>query len=66
MADMAVNDRRTAPAGGGGPGHAVPKKTSTEPSKLSDRVFGGFSHLFLIVWALMVAYPILWVVVSSF
>ncbi|MFU8853250.1 carbohydrate ABC transporter permease [Micromonospora sp. SL1-18] len=30
------------------------------------RIFNGFSHLFLVVWALMVIYPLLWVVMSAF
>nr|BFE62282.1 carbohydrate ABC transporter permease [Dactylosporangium thailandense] len=64
MADVVVNDRRTA-SGGGGSRRAVPK-AAAEPAKIGDKVFGGFSHLFLIVWALMVVYPILWVVISSF
>jgi N-acetylglucosamine transport system permease protein len=32
---------------------------------LGDRVFNGFSHLFLLVWTVMVVYPLLWVVMSS-
>ncbi|MBX6357409.1 MAG: carbohydrate ABC transporter permease [Micromonosporaceae bacterium] len=32
---------------------------------LSDRIWGGFSHLFLLVWTVMVVYPLLWVVMSS-
>jgi N-acetylglucosamine transport system permease protein len=31
-----------------------------------EAIFSGFSHLFLIIWALMVVYPLLWVVMSSF
>ncbi|MEV0427806.1 carbohydrate ABC transporter permease [Micromonospora sp. NPDC049836] len=31
-----------------------------------SRIFNGFSHVFLVVWALMVIYPLLWVVMSSF
>jgi N-acetylglucosamine transport system permease protein len=33
---------------------------------IGERVFGGFSHLFLLVWAVMVIYPLLWVVMSAF
>ncbi len=29
------------------------------------RIFNGFSHLFLAVWAIMVVYPLLWVVMSA-
>jgi N-acetylglucosamine transport system permease protein len=32
---------------------------------LGDRIFNGFSHLFLLVWTVMVVYPLLWVVMSS-
>ncbi|MFI9530266.1 carbohydrate ABC transporter permease [Micromonospora rosaria] len=41
------------PRGGGGGG-------------LGGRIFNGFSHLFLVVWAVMVIYPLLWVVMSAF
>ncbi|MFF3855811.1 carbohydrate ABC transporter permease [Micromonospora sp. NPDC002575] len=34
--------------------------------ELGGRVFNGFSHLFLVVWAVMVIYPLLWVVMSAF
>jgi N-acetylglucosamine transport system permease protein len=34
--------------------------------RAGDAVFSGFSHVFLLVWALMVVYPLLWVVMSSF
>jgi N-acetylglucosamine transport system permease protein len=33
--------------------------------KLGDRIFSGFSHLFLLVWTVMVVYPLLWIVMSS-
>jgi N-acetylglucosamine transport system permease protein len=33
---------------------------------VGDKIFNGFSHLFLIAWALMVIYPLVWVVMSSF
>jgi N-acetylglucosamine transport system permease protein len=32
---------------------------------VGEKVFNGFSHLFLLVWAVMVVYPLLWVVMSS-
>jgi N-acetylglucosamine transport system permease protein len=65
MADLVVNTKRTAPAGGVARHGAAPR-AAKEKSDFSDRFFGGFSHLFLIVWAIMVVYPILWVVISSF
>ncbi|MFI5836808.1 carbohydrate ABC transporter permease [Micromonospora sp. NPDC051300] len=33
---------------------------------VGSRIFNGFSHVFLVVWTLMVIYPLLWVVMSSF
>jgi N-acetylglucosamine transport system permease protein len=33
---------------------------------LGNQMFNGFSHLFLVVWAVLVVYPMLWVVMSSF
>jgi N-acetylglucosamine transport system permease protein len=33
---------------------------------VGGRIFNGFSHLFLVVWSVMVVYPLLWVVMSSF
>jgi N-acetylglucosamine transport system permease protein len=35
-------------------------------SRTGDAAFNGFSHLFLFAWAIMVVYPMLWVVMSSF
>lgn len=32
----------------------------------TDSIFSGFSHAFLLVWAVMVVFPLLWVVLSSF
>ncbi|MGW4295907.1 carbohydrate ABC transporter permease [Micromonospora chersina] len=32
---------------------------------IGGRIFNGFSHLFLVVWAIMVIYPLLWVVMSA-
>src|SRR6266508_5246759 len=32
---------------------------------VGEKIFNGFSHLFLVVWAIMVIYPLLWVVMSS-
>ncbi|MGW1062419.1 carbohydrate ABC transporter permease [Micromonospora rubida] len=33
--------------------------------ELGGRFFNGFSHVFLVVWAIMVIYPLLWVVMSA-
>ncbi|GAA2712219.1 carbohydrate ABC transporter permease [Micromonospora olivasterospora] len=51
-------DRRTPPGG----------RTARPGAgrNLGGRVFAGFSHLFLVVWAVMVIYPLLWVVMSAF
>jgi N-acetylglucosamine transport system permease protein len=48
---------------------ATPPQASTSAGprkRVGEAFFSGFSHLFLIVWALMVVYPLLWVVMSSF
>jgi N-acetylglucosamine transport system permease protein len=44
--------------------HAVPAPAGR--GGVGERIFNGFSHLFLLVWAIMVIYPLLWVVMSSF
>jgi N-acetylglucosamine transport system permease protein len=52
-----------------GPGEVRPRRAtarSAAPGRAGDVVFGGFSHVFLFVWAIMVVYPMLWVVMSSF
>jgi len=42
-------------------------RSETGPRKrYGETIFSGFSHLFLLVWAVMVLYPLLWVVMSSF
>ncbi|MEO3777424.1 carbohydrate ABC transporter permease [Micromonospora sp. B11E3] len=50
-------DRRTPPPRPAPPGTG---------RGIGGRVFTGFSHLFLVVWAVMVIYPLLWVVMSAF
>jgi N-acetylglucosamine transport system permease protein len=47
------------------PGRRAPT-AGTRGGGLGDRFFNGFSHLFLVVWGVMVVYPLLWVVMSSF
>ncbi|SCL36779.1 carbohydrate ABC transporter membrane protein 2, CUT1 family [Micromonospora rhizosphaerae] len=47
------------------PGRGAPR-TGRRGGGLAERFFNGFSHLFLLVWAVMVVYPLLWVVMSSF
>lgn len=64
MADVVLNEDRTATAGAEGKGR--PAATAKREGEVKDAFFGGFSHLFLVVWAIMVIYPILWVVISSF
>jgi len=39
---------------------------ATRTNRAGDAAFSGFSHAFLLIWALMVVYPMLWVVMSSF
>jgi N-acetylglucosamine transport system permease protein len=48
----------------------IPKRrhaAATPPGRggVGERIFNGFSHLFLLVWGIMVVYPLLWVVMSS-
>ncbi len=43
--------------------HAQQRETSRRGS---DIFFSGFSHVFLVVWAIMVVYPLAWAVLSSF
>ncbi len=52
-AGAARGRRRRAPQGGRSGG-------------IGDNLFSGFSHLFLLVWAAMVVFPLLWVVLSGF
>jgi ABC-type sugar transport system, permease component len=64
---MAVTSQ--TPTGAVGTGAARPTRTASRPAgtgRIGDAVFSGFSHTFLAVWALMVVYPMLWVVMSSF
>lgn len=44
----------------------APTRRTRGRAGMSSRIFNGFSHLFLVVWALMVIYPLLWVVMSAF
>ncbi len=48
------------------PAHAQPGSTAGPRKRAGEAFFSGFSHLFLLAWALMVVYPLLWVVMSSF
>lgn len=40
--------------------------TASKKPKREGVIFSGFSHLFLVAWALMVLYPLTWVVISAF
>src|SRR4051794_25600655 len=52
------------PAAGGGSvrRHADQRSEGRKPG---EAIFSGFSHLFLAVWAVMVVYPLLWVILSA-
>src|SRR5258708_33691473 len=65
MADLVVNDKRTSSAPGAAR-HGAGHRQAKEKSAIGESAFSGFSHLFLAVWAIMVVYPLVWVVVSSF
>ena len=41
------------------------RRPASRAGALGARVFNGFSHLFLLVWAVMVIYPLVWVVMSA-
>jgi N-acetylglucosamine transport system permease protein len=51
---------KTAP-----PRRRAPARSRAAGGGAGERVFNGFSHLFLLVWAVMVVYPLLWVVMSA-
>jgi N-acetylglucosamine transport system permease protein len=44
---------------------SAPKADKGE-RKVGEVVFSGFSHAFLVVWAIMVLYPLVWTITSSF
>jgi N-acetylglucosamine transport system permease protein len=62
---MAVTSSTPAAVAETGATPRPPAKPARDRSR-GDIVFNGFSHLFLVVWALMVVYPLAWVVLSSF
>jgi N-acetylglucosamine transport system permease protein len=39
--------------------------TRSRVAAAGSRIFNGFSHVFLLVWAVMVIYPLVWVVMSA-
>ncbi|MFG1660812.1 carbohydrate ABC transporter permease [Micromonospora chersina] len=47
------------------PGRPTGRRAEAAGSGIGGRIFNGFSHLFLVVWAIMVIYPLLWVVMSA-
>ncbi|MEG3633895.1 carbohydrate ABC transporter permease [Micromonospora palythoicola] len=59
------------PGGLAGPDQTPPPARTPAPraavggGRAGARFFNGFSHLFLAVWAIMVVYPLLWVVMSA-
>ncbi|MFI2651991.1 carbohydrate ABC transporter permease [Micromonospora fulviviridis] len=52
-------------AGQATPPRTAPAGRDAHRPRWGARIFNGFSHLFLVVWALMVIYPLLWVVMSA-
>ena len=65
---MAVTSQ-TPPTGAVDTKSTRPARTGSRPpgtGRAGEVVFSGFSHTFLVIWALMVVYPMLWVVMSSF
>lgn len=41
------------------------RRPDSRASAVGSRLFNGFSHAFLVVWAVMVIYPLAWVVMSA-
>ncbi|MFI2714584.1 carbohydrate ABC transporter permease [Micromonospora sp. NPDC018662] len=48
-----------------GSGAAPVRRGERHRGGVGSRIFNGFSHIFLVVWAVMVIYPLLWVVMSA-
>jgi N-acetylglucosamine transport system permease protein len=48
------------------PGPESEGRSESRIGAIGGRIFNGFSHLFLAVWAVMVIYPLVWVVMSAF
>ncbi|GGL94589.1 carbohydrate ABC transporter permease [Micromonospora yangpuensis] len=63
---MSTITRAAEPAHPDGGSPARPAAGKPTGDTLGGRVFNGFSHVFLVVWAVMVIYPLLWVVMSAF
>jgi N-acetylglucosamine transport system permease protein len=66
MSTMTPASGGLAPPQAAPPRRQAPTGTRNRGDSIGGRVFNGFSHLFLLVWAVMVIYPVLWVVMSSF
>ncbi|WP_374249816.1 carbohydrate ABC transporter permease [Micromonospora sp. R77] len=47
-------------------GGTRPRPAPSRVAAVGSRIFNGFSHAFLVVWAVMVIYPLVWVVMSAF
>ncbi|MBM0239340.1 carbohydrate ABC transporter permease [Micromonospora sp. ATA32] len=47
------------------PGPESEGRSQSRIGAIGGRIFNGFSHLFLAVWAVMVIYPLVWVVMSA-
>jgi N-acetylglucosamine transport system permease protein len=64
MSTMTPTSGGVAPLKAAPPRKQVPARA--RGGGAAERIFNGFSHLFLVVWSVMVIYPLLWVVMSSF
>jgi len=65
MAVMSPPPTEAVRIGEARPGRAV-RRRGKAGGGTGETIANGFSHLFLLVWGLMVVYPLLWVVLSSF
>jgi N-acetylglucosamine transport system permease protein len=63
---MSTVTAQTNVAGAGAGVSDPPRQMRKDRPSASTTFFNGFSHLFLLAWAVMVVYPLLWVVLSGF
>ncbi|GAB3076697.1 carbohydrate ABC transporter permease [Micromonospora schwarzwaldensis] len=61
----ATHDLDRAGQANPGSGAAPVRRGERHRGGVGSRIFNGFSHIFLVVWAVMVIYPLLWVVMSA-
>jgi N-acetylglucosamine transport system permease protein len=65
MSTVTHTSDRTRPAGPPPAGSTPDRKVDSAGNGVGGWLFNGFSHLFLAIWAIMVVYPLVWVVMSA-